>query len=517
MAILKAGFTPGFRGRSETPAWNRRAYYLASEHERDSVRLLGMYGRVLNPDQAIEAFGGPHAQFHEVIVAPSDLECRSIEGRNPENPEHAIEDTGHRIAKAHAKGRPYVLAIHFQDGRFHYHIAVTGPMPERTLGRQGSLQKQWTREFFGDEPRILDWGAHQRFKAEKIRLNEVIQEQRSNEHQRYQALKGVHPSQKAEVARPFELKARELIERRYGLELKAIQARYEARGTLGSPRHQAEVEQAEHRRTGSLRRLEKREMSRELGAAKVQLGQAVDLGGRVVHRGTLVIGQITRASVDRALKELGAPLPIRKVTRGALVLSQEAAQTLLRASQAAAKATARSSLHIAQASLKISVGLLAVIPSGGASLKVAGKEAGQDLAQAGKELGQGMTRMGAELGKGTARAIAASGQALIPQEIRSVVQAATGMASTAARSVKDVLTLSPISLGQTLAVGALDLSKTAARATGAASSLPEPLRLAFQIAGWVPVVGIAAKAAQLAAETAKTAVDATSRGLEVDR
>jgi len=80
-------------------------------------------------------------------------------------------------------------------------------------------------------------------------------------------------------------------------------------------------------------------------------------------------------------------------------------------------------------------------------------------------------------------------------------QAARVTARTTAGAAKDVLTLSPLSLGQTLAGGALDLGKTAARAAGANASLPEPLRRAFQVVGWVPVVGIAAKAAQITAET----------------
>jgi hypothetical protein len=63
----------------------------------------------------------------------------------------------------------------------------------------------------------------------------------------------------------------------------------------------------------------------------------------------------------------------------------------------------------------------------------------------------------------------------------------------------------------------MDLGKSAVRATGASASLPESVRRAFQVAGWIPVVGIAAKAAQITAETAQSLVNATSRGLEVDR
>lgn len=517
MPIIKAGFTPGFRGRRAAPACNRRMHYLASEHDRDSARLLGAEGQELTPNQAAEVLGGPQASYHEVIVAPSGAECEAIRARCPEDPGRAAREAGDRLAKAYAKGRPYILAIHEQDGRFHYHLAVAGPMPERALGRHGQMQKTWDREFGGDEPRIQDWAAHRRFRQERARLQEVIGTQKENEQGRREAVKQATPEQKADAARPFERKARELVEERYQVEVRAIQARYEARGTLGSPRHLAELEQVEHRRTGALRRLERRETGREIGVAKAKLGRTVDAGGRVIQKTTRHGGRVARQSVDMGLKSLGVPRPVRKLTGASLVLAQEAVQTALRAAQEAAKAAARSSMHLAQASLKLGVGLVAALPTAGASLKAAGKEATQDLAQAGKELGQGALRTGAAVGQGAARAAVATGQELIPGGLGLAGRAASVAVQTSARAAKDVLTLSPLSLGQTLVGGAMDLGKTAARATGANATLPEPLRRAFQVAGWVPVVGIAAKAAQLMAETAHAIHNAATRGLEVDQ
>ena len=517
MPIIKAGFSPGFRGRSQAPSCNRRMHYLASEHDRDSARLLGAEGQELTANQASEVLGGPQASYHEIIVAPSHAECEAIHARCPEDPDRAAREAGDRLAKAYAKGRPHVLAIHEQDGRFHYHLAVAGPMPERALGRHGKIQKTWDREFGGDEPRIQDWAAHRRFQQERARLQEVVRAQKETEQERREAVKRAAPERKADAAKPFERRARDLVEQRYQVELRAIQARYEARGSLGGPRHMAEIEQVEHRRTGALRRLEGRETAREIGAVKAKLGRAVETGGRALQKTTRSGGRIARQAVDLGLKSLGVPRPVRKITGTTLVLAQESVQTALRAAQEAAKAAARSSVHVAQASLKLGVGLVTALPTVGASLKAAGKEAAQDLGQAGKELGQGALRTGAAVGQGVARAAVATGRELLPGGLGLGGRAASVTAHTTAGAAKDVLTLSPLSLGQTLVGGALDLGKTAARAAGANASLPEPLRRAFQVAGWVPVVGIAAKAAQVTAETARAIHNATCRGLEVDR
>ncbi|WLT30883.1 hypothetical protein [Geothrix sp. PMB-07] len=517
MAIIKPGFQPGFRGRTTPPSLSRRAHYLAAQQGRDSARLLGMEGHELTPTQGIEAMGGKSAPYHEIIVAPSEAECRTILGRNPSDPSRAAEEAGQRLAKAYAEGRPYLLAIHEQDGRFHFHIAVRGSMPEQALGRHGSMQKHWDRELFGDEPRIQDWDAHQRFKAEKVRLQEVVREQRENERQRREAVKRAAPGRKAEAARPFERKARLLIERRFLTETAALRARYESRGMLGSPRHQAELEQAEHRRTGAVRRLEKRETSRELGVAKARFSRAVDQGGRVVQRGARVAGRVGRMALDKAMKELGVPAPLRKVSRAGLVLAQEATQATLRASMEAAKAAARSGIHVGQASVKLATGLVAALPTAGASLKVAGKEAGRDLIQAGKEAGHGAARTGAELGKGAGRAVAAGSRELLPQEVQAGVQMAATTARTAAGATKDLVTLSPLSLGRTLAGGATDLGATAARNAGLTAKLPEPVRRALQVIGWLPIVGSVSKVAEVAAETTQTVANAASRGVEVER
>lgn len=346
MAIIKPGFTPGFRGRTQASSWNRRAHYLAREDGRESARLRDMAGRDIEPAQAIEALGGPRGAYHEIIVAPSDAECATIRARQSEDPDRATAVTGDRIAKAYAQGRPYVLAIHGQADRFHYHLAVVGPMSGQALGKHGQVQKAWSRELFGDEPRIQDWDAHLRFKKEKTRLQAILREQKENDLCRREALRLATPGQKTAAARPFEEKARDLIERRYAVEGRAILARYEARATLDSPRHRAELEQAEHRRTGALRRLEKRVTYREL--REVLAGKTREAARRErAARGAAEAA--ARGALNIAMQELGINEPMRMAAQFTLVLGDEAVRASLKASMAAAKGAARACAQIAQA------------------------------------------------------------------------------------------------------------------------------------------------------------------------
>jgi hypothetical protein len=430
MAMLLPGFTPGFRGRKQASTLGRRAYYLASQNGRESALLLGMEGQALTPEQAIEAMGGPQADYHEVIVAPSEAECRTIERRIPGDPQRAREEAGIRVARAHANGRPYLLAIHEQDGRFHFHIAVRGSMPGQVLGRNGMLQKLWDREIFGDEPRIQDWEAHQRFRESRTRLKQVIREQRENEVQRREAVKRALPGQKAEVARPYEVRSRELIERRYGLEQATLLARYEARGTVGSPRYQAELEPVEHRHTGALRRLEKRELGREMHSARVRASQSVESVGRGVQRGARVGGALAQRAADEGLRAMGVPEPVRAAVGVAFAITQEATQAALRVGMEMSKTAARAGLELAQA---------------------------------------------------PAHAVTA-----------------------------------PVSLVHSAGSGVVGLTRSVLNRAGAVAPLPKPVQAAFQVAGWVPVAGIAAKAIQLAAEVTQAAMPAEARGPERD-
>lgn len=513
MAILKPGFTPGFRGRKRPPAWNRRAHYLASEHDRESARLLDLDGHALTPSQAIESLGGPGVDYHEVIVAPSHHECEVIRGRDPGNPAQAAQEAGRRLAIAYAQGRPALLAIHEQDGRFHYHLAVKGPRDSRALGRNGVLQAHWDREVLGDEPRILDWEAHLRFKSLRARLLGTIQMQRENERSRVEAVRLAPPGLKASAATPYERTGRHLIESRFRLEMDTLQARYQARGMVGSPRHLAEQEAAAHRRLGALRRLEKRELGRELASVRHMAGRAGERLGRGA-RSVLEVTETLAGQVRQGLDGLREPPPDRSATRGLQIWEQASVQTAQRIGTEAAQAVTRVSLRVGTAALKMGAGLLLTVPSGGAELSRSLIEAGREIGTAGQETGEAIGRIGGSLLQGAGRVTLATARTALPEEAKPVLQASLEMSRGAGEFTREVLSLSP---GSAL-VSATQTALRTVRATAAArGQLPEPLRRAFQVAGWIPLAGTGINALQQAAELAQSAHNAASRGLEMDR
>lgn len=212
MPIIKRGFRMGFRGRQKPSEWGRRAHYLASEHGREGVVLEGESERELTIEQAIEALGGPKAEYHEIIIAPSLAECEAIRKRKPEDPRREAMKAGHRIARSYAMGRPYLLSMHEQDGRFHFHLNFRGSENPEGLGRRGHIQRAWDEEFRGVAPRIQDWEAHQRFLNLKSQLQQVRVEQRENEQRRRNSIRAAPANRKIEIARPFERNARELVE-----------------------------------------------------------------------------------------------------------------------------------------------------------------------------------------------------------------------------------------------------------------------------------------------------------------
>lgn len=451
MAIDKPGFTPGFRGRQQASSLGRRAYYLAAEHDRYSARLLGPDGRLLSPREAIELMGGPEVAYHELILAPSASECRSVASRKPNHPRVAIEEAGLRVLKAQAQGRRQLLAIHEQDGRFHFHLVIFGPMPERALGRQGSLQKQWRREMYGDEPRIQDWAAHQRFKTLKAELQALIEAQRALARERREAIRGAAHAHRQEVGHGFDRRLLEILEARRTLELAAIQARYEARGTLGSPRHLAEMEQAEHRHTTARRSLDRRMQVGSRGHSPVRA------------TATRVVAQAERVALGAAEQALGLerlPEPARKGARVSMILAAGAITSALRSPHRTNEA----------------------LPVARPALKPTGLQVAHALTHA------------------------------LPDH--DAAQVAGSLARTALRTARDLATCPP-KVVATLAQGAVDLALTTTRKMG--ERLPPALEKAFEAAGWVPGIGLGAKALQKGVELAHPKTPSSSRGPEVER
>ncbi len=477
--IIKPGFTPGSRGRWTPAKWDRRSHYLASEHGRVAVVLVGAAEQELTVQQAIEALGRD-CEYHEIIIAPSRVECDAIRARNPEDPTAEALAFGHRLASAHSQGRPYVLTMHEQDGRFHFHLNVQGPMPAQALGKHGEVQQVWDREFFRGDERIVDWAAHRRFQAERARLQELIRRQQEHERRRREAVRAAAPEKKAEVGRSLERTSRDLIEQRYLLELSALGARYESRGAHGSLHHQAEQDRAEFRRTAALRRVERREHHRQMLAVKGRVTEVMGGAERQTAKAIKATGQVSRTAVDAALREMGVSRPLRATARISVTLASATAQAAVQAAMEAAKAAARSSLHLARGSASLAMGLIAAPFTGGASLRAGVRQAEQDLTIAAKEAGRGLERIGHVSAEGVSQITTSTVRGAVPWELQSLAEAAAGKP------------------------GAI-LSR----------QLPEEVRRALQVAGILPASPLAV-ALRLASDLGRS-VQSSGRGMERDR
>jgi hypothetical protein len=457
-------------------------HYLASEHGRDSACLLNGEGRVLSIEEAIEAIGGKDAAYHEVILAGSDSECEAIRLRRPEDPHGAIREAGLNMARAYAHGRPFVLAIHEGEGRFHFHIAVAGESRGQILGRNGTLQKVWDREYFGEEGRILDWEAHKRFLALKVQVQQVIRQQHENRVRRREAIREAPPTRKAETARPFEARSRELIERRYQLELAALHERYQARGALSSARHRSEQERVEHRRTGALNRLDRRESERRIWSTGRALDRGLGVVGTQAGRALGSVGQITRIGLDSAMRELGVPRPLRATARITVSLAAESSKVALKMAMEAAMASVHASLRLAHGTSTFALAAIAAPATGGASLAKALPEVGSDLAMAGREAGRGLSRAGGIAVNSASRMASSTVREALPFEAKDAVDLAQG-----------------------------NVRRLVSR------RLPEPLRRAMQLAKILPAGPTLAVALRMALDAAQKAQNVSRSHMEIER
>lgn len=477
---IKRGHTPGFRGRQTPARLDRRMHYLASEHGRTGVVLSGASEQDLTIEQAIEALGGPEAEYTEYIIAPSRAECEAIRSRCPENPKQEALATGHRIGRAFAQGRCYVLVMHEQDGRFHFHLDVQGPERAEALGRHGHLQKAWDQEFRTVAPQIRDWEAHQRFKGLKAELEDLIHQQRANDQQRMEAVRSAAPNQKLQAARPFEGRARELVERRYTLELATMEARYEARGCVGSPEHRVEQEQAAIRRVTALNRLEARNRDRQAGQNRDQ-GREPDQSpgrGNGARRASV---RVAAPSLDLALREMGVDSKTRTGVRVSLSVASEASQATLKMAMEASRAALASSVHLTRASAGLVAGVLGAPLTGGEGLQVGLREAGREFSAALAEAGKGVIRSGEAAGKGL---------------VTMAGSTTRGLASWELRAASDMISGRPMS--------------------GVGQVLPDELRRAFQLAGVLPGSSVIA-ALRMAEGMGRGVQNSPSGGREVDR
>lgn len=282
MAIIKAGFTKGFRGRNSAASFGRRAHYLSSEHDRAGVVLLDQDREGLDAKAAIERMGGSEAEYHEIIVSPSHLECKAIlQYGSLTEQEKAATETARRLSETYAGNREYVTAVHWSDdGRFHFHITVKGPEEPGTLGERGQFQKVWNAQWIHQpkEHRVRDWDLHGKAKELQSQAITIAKDQREATKARNEEIKGTPQELRGEVMDRWREKETQLAAHRLDVETQAIEARYESRGIPDSILKEVEIEKAQiryQRALNDLDRAEDRIRSNQLVKAYNQDSQAM--------------------------------------------------------------------------------------------------------------------------------------------------------------------------------------------------------------------------------------------------
>lgn len=555
MPIVKGGFTPGSHGRSKQASFGRRVEYLASDHDRDKAVLLNGRGEEITRRQALEAFGGKEAPYHEVIYAPSGAECRALEERFG-SPEAAQQEMARQLAGRLSPDHPCLVAVHTHGDRWHLHMPIQGEAPSRLLGPTGEAQRAWDEVLRATRPRerIVDWEAHQRSETLRDELKGVQREQRQLDRDRYQAIRSErNPARKLEIAQGFDQRGLDLVVHRHQLEVGCIQARYEARGRAGSWDHRAEVEKADQRRAGGENRIQRRaEQTKERlfsgrgreagkGAARRTdrvLAQGRERTLRAAERVVGLAGRMVERGVDTALRGAGVPTEARFLVRGGMKVGREAVRLTLKTLQVAtraawkvgmeaAPAAGRQAIRAAKITAQMSVGAILAVPTLGKSLGVAGKETSQDVALAGKDLAKDGVRIGqtvareagnasTELAQEGLRSVTSLGMEALPRPMREAARGAIQAGKTAGRVAADLVQLDPLGAAVNLGKGGLDVVASGARAVGGAAKLPEAVRMPLALLEKMPVIGLAAKAAKVSADLGAQVAQAT-RSFDLER
>ena len=321
MAILKAGFTRGARGRQSKASWGRRASYLASEHDREKAVLYGRDEEGIKPlsrSEAIEEMGGKHVEYRETIVSPSEAECRALEARTYGKVEDAQRHAAQGLAERLSEGKPYVVAVHQEGDRWHLHVAVKDADRPEMYGPKGNAQRAFEDYWRSGQPkhRIQDWEAHSTAKQLQGEARNVTQDIRKLDRERFESIRHC-PSvpEKLATASRFEHKERELISTRHHLEIKAINSRHQARGTTGSCEQKVDIERANISRAGAENRLQRREdklHQRLEGRVRPELRTA-HITDRTLAQGRERLVQSANRSIQAAGR--AASIAVRSVTQ----------------------------------------------------------------------------------------------------------------------------------------------------------------------------------------------------------
>lgn len=274
--------------RGAPPSAGDWAHYLADDREsRERIVLMDGTGRDITAAEMIDLLGGPNATYWDGLCCPSTEECEALTEKFGGDHERAARVQGkllaERLGRMHGT-EPPIITIHWDSvdpPKWHYHITGKG-MPQTFIyGEHGTIQRAWDIEWeASSENKIRNWGKHREYLALKKEGDLVRAELRQLGKDRFHALKNASPEDKPRIREEFNARERDLIQRRYELEVAAIDARYASREAVGSARHLAELKNAENRRTLSLGRIEKRELGRVAKEEVVERAQAMSAAKR---------------------------------------------------------------------------------------------------------------------------------------------------------------------------------------------------------------------------------------------
>ena len=553
--MLKPGFTKGAHGRKAKASWGRRNRYLASEQGREGVWLYGRDEggvRELSRSESLAELGGKNAQYRETIIAFSETECRALEeralGDKLEAQRLAAQGMGERLAG----DKPFVVAVHEEQGRWHLHVAVMDEERPRLYGPRGEAQKAFDDFWRASSPRtrILDWDAHLRSKALQGDLKNISQQLQQVERTRLEVLRRTHGAlEKQAVSREFDGQSRALIGQRFRTEWELVDARHQARGTRGGWEQKVECERVDIRRIGQENRIQRREehlQARVDGrenpalAAARRMDKPLAKGREAIIRGTqratsLAEGVATKA-VDAALRQAGMPREARLVARyairitaaAALATSRMAAQVLrssTRMVRESAPAVAHQACHAAKITTRMSEGIFPALPTGGASVTASSKvsarglvSTGKDLAKDGGEVLKGSSQEVVKMAGNALNSAGSLGVDLLPRPAAQAVGTAIEAGKTVANTATHALSLDLVGAASSLLQGTAKAAEKAVGAVIQAKSLPAPIHLVSNVLEMIPVAGSVLTVARKSAELALGAAHA-SQGLtkEVER
>lgn len=269
------------RGRKGMASLDRKAHYLASEHERESCAMYGQDGQEITPAEAIERMGGKQAAYVEIVSDASVLETKALLARHPDRePRDVMRD---HFVRQHArldKSGNGIVALHQEkDGSWHAHLLLPGERDsyKRLDGPHGLAKKAWSEAWRQEQDRrTID---HQeRLRGEKIQTEMEELRKEIKAHQKSGKRIYTEPDQEKRLSlrETFSNRSAELEQRLHEATVRRASARFRSRGQEGGLEHLVELSDERDRHVAATRRIEMERLgvsvqaSRRLDPTEVQ-------------------------------------------------------------------------------------------------------------------------------------------------------------------------------------------------------------------------------------------------------